>query len=72
MVHYADDVRPSIQPDAFALATDGEIHHYAFTLTGGTVGTLYLDGAVVSHGHLPGPYVFDDDFSGRLSSVPTR
>lgn len=62
--HYEDDAGTVFQPDAFAIANDGEIHHYAFTLTaGGTVGTLYLDGVVTSAVTFPTPFAFEDDFT---------
>jgi hypothetical protein len=61
------------QPAEFEIANDGEIHHYAFTLTSaGTVGTLYLDGAVSATVAFSGSYVFSEDFTGLVLGADTH
>jgi len=53
-------------PAAFLSAIDGNIHHFAMTLTGGNVGRFYMDGALIHTLTLGSPYLFSRNFTSVI------
>lgn len=58
-------------PAAYAAVNDGQVHHFAITLTGGNAATLYVDGVSQYTVTFPGPYVFDDPFTSVVMGADT-
>jgi hypothetical protein len=58
-----NDLAPLYDPDVYATATDGELHHYALTLSGGNTVKAYLDGELLQTGVLDAPHTYDRRFT---------
>lgn len=60
-------------PELFEAVNDGELHHYAFTLTGQETGSFYVDGELIHDIDLTpaGTYFFDQPFTQLILGMDT-